>query len=92
MDQEDIKDLFDEKYEHRLGISFREWKNNGPQNETEAYARLQEIDDELKSSHDEWFEAEGDRKDELEEHRDKLKSEYDLLEEIYGLESQDKSW
>lgn len=92
MDKEDIKDLFDEKYEHRLGMTYKEWTERGPQNEAEAYARLQEIDDELKRGYDEWFESEGDRKDELEEYRDRLKSEYDLLEEIFGLEAPDKNW
>ena len=92
MDQEDIESLFDEKYKKILGQSYREWSEQGPQNETEAYARLQEIDDELKGSYDEWFEAEGEHKDELEEQRDKLKAEYDFIEAAYGLEAPDKNW
>ena len=58
----------------------------------EAYARLQEIDDELKATYDEWFEAEGEHKEELEEQREKLKAEYDFLEAAYGLEAPDKNW
>lgn len=92
MDQEDIKDLFEDKYKKKLGMTYEEWMEVGPQNETEAYARLQEIDDELKSTHDEWFEATGDLKEELEEQREKLKAEYDLLEESFGLEATDKNW
>ena len=49
MDQEDIKDLYEEKYQKVFGISYEEWQSTGPQNEAEAYARLQEIDDELKN-------------------------------------------
>lgn len=92
MDQEDIKNLFESKYQKTLQISYDEWSSSGPQNETEAYARLQEIDDELNASYDEWYEAEGEQKEELEEYRDKLKAEYDLLEEAYGLEAPDKNW
>ena len=92
MDQEDIKSLFDDKYHKLLGMSYEEWSEQGPQNETEAYARMQEIDDELKAGYDEWFEAEGDAKDELEEYRDKLKAEYDFIVTAFGLEAPDKNW
>jgi hypothetical protein len=84
MDQDDIKTLYDDKYKKILGLSYEEWTEQGPQSEAEAYARLQEIDDELK--------AEGDRKNELEEYRDKLKAEYDFLEAAFGLEAPDKNW
>ncbi len=92
MDQEDIKDLFENKYQKRLGVTYEEFQETGPQSEEEAYARLQEIDEELKASHDEWYEAEGDKKEELEEYREKLKNEYDFLEEAFGLEAPDKNW
>lgn len=92
MDQEDIKDLFNEKYRKVLGMTYDEWTETGPQNEEEAYARLQEIDDELKASYDEWYEAEGEAKSEMEDFRDKLKAEYDFLEAAWGLEAPDKNW
>ena len=92
MDQEDIENLYADKYQKLIGLSYTDWSAQGPQNETEAYARLQEIDDDLKGSYDEWFEAEGDHKDELEEQRDKLKAEYDFIEAAYGLEAPDKNW
>ena len=92
MDQEDIQSLFDDKYKKILGLSYAEWAEQGPQNETEAYARMQEIDDELRGTYDEWYEAEGERKDELEEYRDKLKAEYDFIEAAYNLEAPDKNW
>ena len=92
MDQDDIKELYKEKYQKTIGMPYEEWLDSGPQNEGEAYARLQEIDDELKGGYDEWYEAEGDAKEELEEHRDKLKAEYDFLEEAFGLEAPDKNW
>lgn len=92
MEQEDIKDLFEDKYERKLGISYQEWSEKGPQTEEEAYARLQEIDDELQGTYDDWYEALGDEKEKWEEYRDKLKAEYDLLEEAFGLEAKDKNW
>lgn len=92
MDQEDLKDLYQEKYQKLLGVSYEEWQDVGPQNEEEAYARLQEIDDELKATYDEWYEAEGPDKEELQDYRDKLKAEYDWLEEAFNLEAPDKNW
>lgn len=92
MDQDDIKSLYEDKYGKLLGMSYDEYEAQGPQNETEAYARLQEIDDELKGSYDQWYEAEGEQKEELEEQRDKLKAEYDFLEAAFGLEAPDKNW
>jgi len=92
MDQEDIKTLYDDKYKKTLGLNYEEWSEQGPQGEAEAYARLQEIDEELKNSYDEWYEAEGEQKTELEEYRDKLKAEYDFIEAAFGLEAPDKNW
>ncbi len=37
-------------------------------------------------------ETEGDRKEELSDYRDKLKLEYDLIEEIFHLEANDRNW
>ena len=92
MDAEDIKTLYEDKYHKLLGMSYEEWAEQGPQNESEAYARLQEIDDELKGTYDEWYDAEGEHKNELEDYRDKLKAEYDFLEAAFGLEAPDKNW
>lgn len=92
MDQEDIQELFEDKYTKLLGMSYEDWLVRGPQNETEAYARCIAIDRELNSTYDQWFEATGEKKDELEEYRDKLKNEYDLIEEIYHLEANDRNW
>ena len=91
-DQDEIKSLFEHKYEKALGQTYEEWLENGPQTEDEAYARLQEIDDELQATYDDWYEAMGDEKDRWEEYRDKLKAEYDLIEEVFGLEAADKNW
>ena len=92
MDADDIKSLFEDKYQKTLGVKYEEWQETGPQNETEAYARLQEIDDELKNGYDQWYEAEGAEKQEMEEDRDKLKAEYDFIEAAFNLEAPDKSW
>ena len=90
IDQDDIQELFQNKYEGLLGLSYDQWLETGPQTEDEAYARLQEIDTLLKEGYDEWFEADEPQKSEIEDYRDKLKAEYDLLEEIYGLELNDR--
>jgi len=92
MDQEDIKELFDDKYKDDLGMSYEEWQQKGPQTEEQAYARCIEIDRELNQTYDEWFDATGDRKDELQDYRDKLKKEYDFIEEIFHLEANDRNW
>ena len=92
MDADDIKSLFEDKYQKTLGMKYEEWQDVGPQNETEAYARLQEIDDELRNGYDQWYEAEGKEKEEMEEERDKLKAEYDFIEAAFNLEAPDKNW
>lgn len=92
MDQEKLKDLFEDKYETLIGISFQEWLNNAPRTQDEAFERCNIIDNELNATYDEWYEAEGDRKEELEEYRAKLKAEYDLLVEVFHLEDEDRSW
>ena len=89
-DQEDIQELFADKYELLLGIGYDEWLENGPQTEDDAYTRLQEIDNELKRTDEAWFNAEGEAKELLETPREKLKAEYDLIEEIFGLELSDR--
>lgn len=90
MDREKQQELFEEKYETKLGMSYEQWLEGAPETEDEAYARCQVIDDELKSSYDEWYEATGDDKTEMEEYRDKLKLEYDIIEEMFGLELDDR--
>jgi hypothetical protein len=92
MDDEDIQSLFDDKYKKLLGLTYEQWLEVGPKTETEAYARCMEIDRELNRTYDEWFEAKGDKKDQLEDHRAKLKVEYDLIEDIYHLEANDRAW
>ncbi len=92
MDQEDIKELFEEKYQKALGMNYQDWLEKGPQTEEAAYARCMEIDRELNASYDEWFESEGDKREELGDSREKLKTEYDLIEEIYHLEANDRNW
>ncbi len=90
MDQEKLKELFEEKYQEKLGVPYHEWLETAPDTEDEAYARCQYIDDELRDTHDEWYEGTGEDKEKLEEYRDRLKIEYDLIEEMFGLELKDR--
>jgi hypothetical protein len=92
MEEQEIKDLFEEKYQKALGMSYQDWLQKGPQTEEQAFARCIEIDHELNRTYDDWFKATGDEKDKLEETRGKLKTEYDLIEEIFHLEANDRSW
>lgn len=92
MEPEDIQALFDDKYQKLLGMSYQQWLGRGPQNEEQAYARCIEIDRELNRTYDEWFEAKGEKKEQLEGYRDKLKAEYDLIEDVYHLEANDRNW
>ncbi len=92
MDQDKLKELFEDKYQAKLGITIGQWLESAPETEDEAYRRLNEIDAELSATYDQWFEAKGEEKEHLEEHRQKLKAEYDLLEELFALEARDKEW
>lgn len=92
MDDEKIQELFEEKYQKLLGLSWDEWQGLAPQNEEEAYAALQEIDDELKDTEEKYQDAEGETKAELGDYRELLRNKYQLIEESFGLESKDADW
>ena len=90
MDAAKQQELFEDKYEHKLGISYSDWMDTAPQTEEEAYAFCQQLDDELKATYVEWFQSTGEVRSELEDYRDRLKLEYDIVEEFFGLELKDK--
>lgn len=90
MDIEKLQSIFEDKYEQKLGTTFGDWMQTSPDTEEEAYARCQYLDEELKETYDLWFNANGEDREAMEEYRDKLKSEYDLIEEMFGLELKDK--
>jgi hypothetical protein len=91
-DQDAIQSLFDDKYESALNMGYEEWLEKGPQTEEQAYARCNVIDKELEATYEEWYEGSGDAKERLGEYRDRLKAEYDLLEDVFGLEAVDKNY
>ena len=92
MNLEDAQSLFEEKYQKIFGLTFQQWNQTAPQSEDQAYARLNEIDRELRRTYDLWFEAKGDEHDKWEDYRAKLKAEYDFLEAMFNLEALDKDW
>jgi hypothetical protein len=92
MDQEQLESVFEDKYHKLLGETLEEWLKRAPGTEEQAFARCMTIDRELNASYDEWFDATGEKKDELQDHRDKLKAEYDLIEEMFHLEANDRDW
>lgn len=90
MDADKQQEIFDDKYAPKLGISYSDWLETAPATEDEAYAACQQIDDELKKTYEEWFNATGDERDILDTYRDNLKLEYDIIEEMFGLELNDR--
>ena len=90
MDAQKQQELFEDKYERKLGVSYQDWLETAPTTEAEAYAFCQQLDDELKETYEEWFNSTGNLRDELETYRDRLKLEYDIIEEFFGLELKDK--
>lgn len=92
MDEEKAKELFEDKYSELLGKSYGRWMEHAPQTEEQAYARCIAIDKELNASYDQWYEAAGEHKDRLEEQRARLKAEYDLIEDLFHLDMEDRNW
>ncbi len=90
MDQDKLRDIYQEKYEKLLSLTFEEWLDQAPQTEDQAYQILEEIDEELKSTQDEYEQAEGDAKWELGDYREMLHNKYQLIEEMFGLEPTDE--
>jgi hypothetical protein len=90
MDVEKQQELYEDKYQAKLGLTYSDWLETAPETEDEAYAYCQQIDDELKSTYDEWFNSKGEERSELENYRDRLKLEYDIVEELFGLELKDR--
>lgn len=90
MDQDKLRDIYQEKYEKLLSLTFEEWLDQAPQTEDQAYQILEEIDEELKSTRDEYEQAEGDAKWELGDYREMLHNKYQLIEEMFGLEPTDE--
>jgi hypothetical protein len=90
MDPDKQQELYEDKYQSKIGLSYADWLESAPSNEDEAYAFCQQLDDELKNTYEDWFNATGDEREELEDYRSRLKLEYDLIEELFGLELKDK--
>lgn len=90
MDEEKLKNLFEDKYQEKLGVNFGQWILTAPNSEQEAYDKLELIDTELKATEDDYAKLQGDAKWELGEQREKLRNEYQLIEELFGLESHDE--
>ncbi len=86
MTPERQQEIFEDKYQGKLGISYDEWLESAPETEDQAYEKLEEIDTELKQIVDILANTPPEEKDELEDERDRLKLEYDLIEEMFGLE------
>ncbi len=86
MDIEKQKEVFEDKYQSKLGMGYDEWLDQAPETEDQAYEKLAEIDKELKQLADALSNSQGGHREELEDERDRLKLEYDIIEEMFGLE------
>ncbi len=51
MDASRQHEIFEDKYERKLGLAYSDWLETAPTTEDEAYARCQQIDDELKDTY-----------------------------------------
>lgn len=89
MTPEKQQEIFEDKYQDKLGKTYEEWLETAPETEDQAYEKLAEIDVELKQILDILPTTSGDERDEMEDERDQLKLEYDLIEEMFGLELDD---
>lgn len=89
MDPDKQQEIFNDKYQPKLGLSYNEWLATAPDTEAEAYDLCQQIDTELKETYEDWFEAKGEIRENLEDYRDRLKLEYDIIEDLFGLELDD---
>ncbi len=90
MDAQKQQEVYEDKYQAKIGIPYQDWMESAPQTENEAYVYCQQLDDELKNTYEDWFNASGEQRDELDTYRDRLKLEYDLVEELFGLELHEK--
>ncbi|MBL8029676.1 MAG: hypothetical protein JNN11_00260 [Candidatus Doudnabacteria bacterium] len=90
MDQDKLRNIYQEKYEKLLNLTFEEWMDQAPQTEDQAYEILEEINEELKKTQDDYDQAEGDSKWELGDYREMLHNKYQLIEEMFGLEPTDE--
>ncbi|HMQ01678.1 MAG TPA: hypothetical protein PKD79_01245 [Candidatus Doudnabacteria bacterium] len=89
MTPERQQELFEDKYASKLGVSYSEWLETAPETEDQAYAKLAEIDVELKQISEDITATNHSEREILEDERDRLKLEYDLIEEMFGLELDD---
>ena len=89
MDEDKIKSLFEDKYERLLGMSYEEWLEEAPQNEAEAYGALEALDEEIKLLLEARDAAAGAAKEDIADQLDFLRTQYTLIEDMYGLEAQD---
>ena len=89
MTPERQQEIFEEKYEHKFGMPYQDWLENAPETEDQAYEKLAEIDQELKQIKEALAIPTPESKEELEDERDKLTLEYELIEEMFGLELDD---
>lgn len=88
MEPEKQQEIFEDKYQHKLGMSYEDWLATAPETEDQAYEKLQELDQEIKQINDLLSDQPSNR-EELEDERDRLKLEYDLIEEMFGLDLDD---
>lgn len=90
MDEDKLKSLFEDKYERLLGLSYQQWLEVAPSTEEEAYERLEKINAEIEILIDAKDAATGGAREDIEERLDRLRTEYAIIEEMFGLELHDR--
>jgi len=90
MDEEKLRERFEDKYERLLGISYQQWLETAPDTEDEAYQRLDQINAEIEVLLDAKDAAVGDARSDIEDRLEYLRTEYAIIEEMFGLELHDR--
>jgi phage shock protein A len=92
MDQEKLQELFEEKYARLLNMSFQDWLASAPKTEAEAYDELERLNTKIEQLSDAKDGANGDTREDISDQLEILRTHYALIEELFGLESQDGDW
>jgi len=93
MDPQKLQELFEEKYEKQLGMTYQVWLAQAPQTEDAAYQELERLNQKIEQSIDQRSNNNPpDFEDKINEQLERLRLLYSLIEEQFGLGNPDANW
>ncbi len=93
MDQEKLQELFEEKYQRQLDMTYQAWMAQAPQTEDAAYQELERLNRKIEQLLDSRnINNIPDVQDQIDTQLERLRLIYSLIEEQFGLESKDANW